>query len=395
MRSAAETVVDVAIVGAGASGLTCAAACGARGRSVLVVDHATQAGAKIRSSGGGRCNFTNREVSAADYRSANPRFATSALARFTPRHVLDLLGSHGVRWHEREAGQLFCDGSARQVVELLLAECSQAGVRLRLGCRVEAVGGGARGFLVETARGPVRAASLVVATGGLSYPRLGASALGFEIARQFGLGVVPPRPALVPFVFAREERAAFQSLAGVSLEASLRCGGRDFAGRVLFTHRGLSGPAALQASLHWEPGEPLLVDLLPGTDLAGLLAGRRASRAEPKTLLCELLPGRLAALRCEQLGATRPLNQLAERELRALAEGIRAWRVVPGGTEGYATAEVTAGGVDTAGLSSKTLEARAVPGLFFVGEVVDVTGALGGYNLHWAWASGHAAGQHA
>ncbi|HEY5997842.1 MAG TPA: NAD(P)/FAD-dependent oxidoreductase [bacterium] len=383
---------DVIVIGAGASGLMCAATAGARGRSVLVLDHGAQAGAKIRISGGGRCNFTNREVSAGNYRSANPDFCRSALARFTPRDVLALLERHGVRWEEREQGQLFCLGSARQVVDLLLAECDRGGARLELECRVGAVRAGTGGFVVETARGAVRCASLVVATGGLSYPKLGASDFGLNLARQFGLGVVQPGPALVPFVLAAGDREACRALAGVSLEASIGCGGRDFAGRVLFTHRGLSGPAALQASLFWHPGEPLAIDLAPGKDVLELLLSRRASRAEPKSVLGEMLPRRLAALRCEQLGATRPLNQLGERQLRALAEGVRAWIVVPAETEGYATAEVTAGGVDTAELSSKTMEARRVPGLYFVGEVVDVTGALGGYNLHWAWASGMTAG---
>jgi len=369
----------------------CAATAGARGRSVLVLDHAPQAGAKIRISGGGRCNFTNRDVGAAHYLSNNPRFCTSALARFTPRDFLELVERRGIGWHEREAGQLFCDASARQIVDMLRETCARAGARIELACPVASVRRD-EGFVLETARGSVRTAALVVATGGLSYAKLGASGIGHDLARQFGLAVVPPRPALVPFVFAQADREACGALAGISLEASIACAGRSYAGKILFTHRGLSGPAALQASLRWLPGEPLTIDLLPGTDLLGELLARRGSRAEPKTLLARHLPKRLAALHCERLGAVRPLNQIPEREIRQLAGRLHAWTVTPGGTEGYTTAEVTAGGVDTAGLSSKTMEARPVPGLYFVGEVVDVTGELGGYNLHWAWASGHAAG---
>lgn len=382
---------DVVVVGAGASGLMCAAVAGARGRSVLVLDHAAQAGAKIRISGGGRCNFTNREVSAGHYVSNNPRFCASALARFTPRHFLDLIERRGIRYHEREQGQLFCDTSARQIVDLLRETCECAGARIELACPVASVRRD-RGFLLETGFGTVHAGALVVATGGLSYPKLGASGFGFDLARRFGLAVVPPRPALVPFTFSRADRETYAGLAGVSLEAVVSCSGRSFTGKILFTHRGLSGPAVLQASLLWRPGEPLVLDLLPGTDILGALLSRRRSRAEPKTLLAARLPRRLAALQCARLGAMRPFNQISERELRELADQLHAWRITPGGTEGYATAEVTAGGVDAAELSSKTMEARRIPGLHFIGEVVDVTGELGGYNLHWAWASGHAAG---
>jgi hypothetical protein len=384
---------DVVVIGAGASGLMCAATAGARGRRVLVLDHAPRAGAKILVSGGGRCNFTNREVTAAHYLSGNPRFCTSALARYPPERFIELLGRRGIRWEEREEGQLFLERSARQVVELLHGACESAGARLELGCRVDGARRERGGFALETARGAVRAGALVVATGGLSYAKLGASGYGLDLAREFGLAVVPPRPALVPFVFDRADRETHAGLAGVSLDVALGCGGRSFAGKILFTHRGLSGPAALQASLHWRPGNPLVVDLLPGCDILAELLARRGGRAEPKSLLAGRLPKRLAALRCEAAGATGPLNQIPERTLRALAAALRAWTFVPGGTEGYATAEVTAGGVDTAELSSKTLESRRVPGLHFVGEVVDVTGALGGYNLHWAWASGHAAGE--
>jgi predicted Rossmann fold flavoprotein len=387
---------EVIVLGAGASGLMCAATCGARGRSVLVLDHAARAGEKIRISGGGRCNFTNREVSAGHYRSDNPHFCRSALARFTPQHLLALIERHGIRFSEREEGQLFCDTSAREIVAMLLAQCDRAGVRIELGSAVTAVAAGdAGGFRLESARGARHCASLVVATGGLSYPKLGASGFGHDLARQFGLAVVPPRPALVPFVFAKAERETYGELAGVSLDAAIACGGTRRSGKLLFTHRGLSGPVALQASLDWAPGEALSVDLLPGTDLLDALLSRRPQKSEAATVLAEHLPKRLARIWCEQRGLNRPLNQASEKALREFAAGLHDWRLLPGGTEGYATAEVTAGGVDTAELSSKTMAATRVPGLYFIGEVVDVTGELGGYNLHWAWASGVAAGLHA
>ena len=387
---------DVIVIGAGAAGLMCAATCGARGRSVLVLDHAERIGSKIRISGGGRCNFTNRDVTAEHYQSGNAHFCRSALARFTPQHLLALVERHGIRYHEREAGQLFCDTSAREIVAMLQAECDAARVRLQLGCRVAGIGrNGATGFTVETSRGAFTSDALVIATGGLSYPKLGASDFGLEVARQFGLAVVPPRPALVPFVFARSDREAFEQLAGVSLDATLLCDGRRASGKILFTHRGLSGPAALQASLRWVPGATVRIDLLPDTDILTTLLARRSGRGEAATVLAEHLPKRLARIWCEQRGLTRPLGQIGERAVKDLAAGLHDWQLVPGGTEGYATAEVTAGGVDTDELSSRTLEATRAPGLYFVGEVVDVTGELGGYNLHWAWASGVAAGQHA
>jgi len=390
MGIGSESSWDVAVIGAGASGLMCAAACGARGRSVLLIDHADGIGAKIRVSGGGRCNFTNRDVSAGHYRSENPHFCKSALSRFTPEDMLALVGRHGIRWTEREDGQLFCETSAREIIALLRHECGRAKVRMRLGCRIAAVEAGA-GFTLETDRERIRAAALVVATGGLSYPKLGASDFGLAIARRFGHAVVPPRPALVPFVFAKAEREVFRPLAGISLDAGLSCGGRRWTGKVLFTHRGLSGPAALQASLFWEPGEPLAIDLLPATDILGVLTARRRSRAELRTLLADHLPRRFAETWCELRGIAGPLDQTPDRRLREIAAGLHGWEFVPGGTEGYDTAEATAGGVDTTELSSRTMESRRVPGLYFVGEVVDVTGEVGGYNLHWAWASARAA----
>jgi hypothetical protein len=383
---------DVIVIGAGASGLMCAATAGARGRSVLVLDHAGRIGEKIRISGGGRCNFTNRDATAGHYLSANAHFCRSALARFTPHHLLALVEKHGIRYQEREAGQLFCDTSAREIVAMLQAECDAAGVRMQLGCAVTGIGKDTAGFTVATSRGTFRSSSLVIATGGLSYPKLGASGFGHDVARQFGLAVVAPRPALVPFVFTKTDREIFQGLAGVSLDAAIACGGKRRSGKILFTHRGLSGPAALQASLLWAPGEFLSIDLLPGTDILGALLSRRAGKAETSTVLAEHLPKRLARIWCEQRELDRPLNQVSEKTLKVIAAGLHDWQLLPGGTEGYATAEATGGGVDTDELSSKTMEAKKAPGLSFIGEVVDVTGELGGYNLHWAWASGFVAG---
>jgi len=386
--------VDVVVIGAGASGLMCAATCGARGRTVLLLDHAERIGEKIHISGGGRCNFTNRDVTAGHYQSANAHFCRSALARFTPQHLLALVEKHGIRFHEREDGQLFCDTSAREIVAMLQAQCDSAGVGMRLGTRVTGIdASGLAGFTVGTSRGTFRCASLVIATGGLSYPKLGASGFGHEVARQFGLAVIPPRPALVPFVFAKSDREIFGELAGISFDAAITCGRKRHAGKILFTHRGLSGPAALQASLLWMPGDPLSIDVLPNTDIDAELLARRPGKAEASTVLGGHLPKRLARIWCELRGFDRPLNQLSERAVKAFAASLHDWRLLPGGTEGYATAEATAGGVDTNELSSKTMEANKAPGLYFTGEVVDVTGELGGYNLHWAWASGVAAGQ--
>jgi len=382
---------DVIIIGAGASGLFCAAECGKRGRSVLVLDHADRTCSKVLVSGGGRCNFTNLNVSAEHYLSANAHFCRSALARFTPQDMLDMVKKHRISYYEKEAGQLFCVKSSRDIAAMLIAECDAAGVEVRLQCAVSSVER-SNGFLVRTDRGVFVSESLVVATGGLSYQKLGASAFGYDIARQFGLAVIEPRPALVPFLFTKQDQKTFTGLAGISLEAGVTCGGRTFRGSILFTHRGLSGPAVLQASSYWKRGAGLAIDLLPGTDIAALFAQERQSKMELRTLLGRLLPKRLAETLCLLFFASRPMNQYPDKELRSIAEKLHGLALTPGGTEGYDTAEVTAGGVDTEGISSKTMEARAMPGLYFIGEVLDVTGHLGGYNLHWAWASGHAAG---
>jgi predicted Rossmann fold flavoprotein len=385
---------DVVIIGAGASGLLCAAACGKRGRSVLVLDHAERAGNKILISGGGRCNFTNLNTGPDHYLSSNPHFCKSALARFTPRDFLSLVEKHRIAYYEKEASQLFCARSSRDILGMLERECERVRVEMRLKCRVTGIARN-NNFIITTTRGIFTSDSLVIATGGLSYPTLGASAFGHDTASQFGLKVLQPRPALVPFVFTGHDRVTFQELAGISIAAAVTCGSRRFRGNILFTHRGLSGPAALQASLYWLGGTPLIIDLLPETDILAAFLSRRSSRQEMHNLLAEFFPKRFAQTWCRKRSIAGPINQISDRELKSFAEAIHRWEIVPGGTEGYKTAEVTAGGVDTDEISSKTMEAKKEPGLFFIGEVLDVTGLLGGYNLHWAWASGYAAGQHA
>jgi predicted Rossmann fold flavoprotein len=385
---------DVIIIGAGASGLFCAIECGRRGRSVLVLDHADRACSKVLVSGGGRCNFTNLNVTPAHYLSSNPHFCRSALARFTPGDLLAILKAHRIPFFEKEAGQLFCARTSRDIASSLKQECDNANAVVRLGCRIDSVKKEER-FRLVTGQGIFLADSLVVATGGLSYQNLGASGFGHDLARQFGLNVIPPRPALVPFTWRGPDKKMFQGLAGVSVECAISCGKKEFPGSMLFTHRGLSGPAALQASLYWNRGEALAIDLLPGEDMAAVFETGRGAKLELKTVLSRFFPRRFADLWCGLFAPSRPINQYSEKDLRAIVERLHAWRIIPGGTEGYGTAEVTAGGVDTDEISSKTMEAKKVPGLYFIGEVLDVTGELGGYNLHWAWASGHAAGQYA
>ncbi len=389
-----KTEKNVIIIGAGASGLLCAVECGKRGRSVLVIDHRDQSGSKIRISGGGRSNFTNLNASADHYLSQNPHFCKSALARFTPRDILALVEKHHIAWYEKEAGQIFCVKSSRDIISMLEKECEKASVETRLNCRITDIGKD-KTFTVHTSEGIFTSESLVIATGGLSYPKIGASGFGHEVARQFGLRTTQVRPALVPFVFSGRDQQVFQGLAGVSLDAALSCGAKKFRGSVLFTHRGLSGPAALQASLYWISGAPLIIDLLPATDILEVFTARRRSKMEMRNLLAEFLPKRFAQTWCDFMLVSKPVNETSDKELKAIADGLHRWEVFPKGTEGYNTAEVTAGGVDTDELSSKTMEAKKAPGLYFIGEVVDVTGELGGYNLHWAWASGFAAGQYA
>ena len=383
---------DVIILGAGAAGLMCAIRAGQRGRRVLVLDHAPRAGAKILISGGGRCNFTNTGTQAERFLSDNPDFCRSALARYTPADFVALVRRHGIGFHEKTLGQLFCDGSARQIVAMLLAECSAADVELRLGHRVVDAAR-ADSFIVRTDRGDFAAASLVLATGGLSIPKLGASGLAYQLAGRFGLRLTEIRPGLVPLCFEGELLGLMRPLAGVSVDCEVGVGRTAFREAVLFTHRGLSGPAVLQASSYWRRG-PIRLDLLVGVDAAEFLLARKRTRprAGLGSVLAERLPGRLASALSGAAEGTR-LADLPDRALRAVAARLSGWQVMPSGTEGYAKAEVTRGGVDTRDLSSRTMAANAVPGLFVIGEAVDVTGWLGGYNFQWAWASGWCAGE--
>lgn len=388
--------VDVLIIGAGAAGLMCAIAAGQRGRRVLVVDHANKVGKKILMSGGGRCNFTNTGATPANYLSANPHFAKSALARYTPWDFIALVEKHCIAYHEKELGQLFCDDSSKQIVRMLLDECAAAGATVEANCGVQRVRKTPEGFAVHTARGEVHAESLVVASGGLSIPSMGASGFGYELARQFGHAVLPTRAGLVPLTLSGKHQEHYQDLAGVALPAvETRVGKQVFRAGLLFTHRGISGPAILQISSYWQPGDDLRIDLLPDRDAGTHLVEQRTARplAELKTVLGDALPKRLAQRLCEQWFDNRPMRQYRDAELAQVGAQLNAWPITASGTEGYRTAEVTLGGVDTDGLSSSTMQSKRVPGLYFIGEVVDVTGWLGGYNFQWAWASGQAAGQ--
>ncbi len=388
---------DLVVLGAGAAGLFCAGIAGQRGLKVLLVDHAEKLAEKIRISGGGRCNFTNREAGPANFLSANPDFCRSALARYTPQDFIALVQRHRIAWHEKHKGQLFCDESSEDIIGLLLRECDAGGVTRWQPCGVTAVRQAAAGFELDTARGVVGAARVVVATGGLSIPKIGASDFGYRLARQFGHKIVEPRPALVPLTFDAAAWAPFSALSGLSLEVGVATGSGKTRGRfvedLLFTHRGLSGPAILQISSYWQGGTPVEVDLAPGQDLAETLRDAKLrSKRQLANELAALLPARLAEAWCAPLGelASRPLPEVRDRDLASLAASLQAWRLTPTGTEGWRKAEVTAGGVDTRELDSRTLESRRVPGLHFIGEVVDVTGWLGGYNFQWAWASAHA-----
>jgi predicted Rossmann fold flavoprotein len=391
----ADSTCDVAIIGAGAAGMMCAAEAGRRGRRVLLIEHYHRLGEKIRISGGGRCNFTNVNAGPANYLSRNPDFCRSALARYTPRDFVALLGRHRVAWHEKKLGQLFCDDSAVDVVRMLKDECDRSRVEWRMPCPVDAIMRDGDHWTLATPQGTVAAASVVIATGGLTVPKIGATPFGYRIAEQFGLKIVPPRPALVPLAFAPDALARYGDLSGVSIDSEVSCGGGRFRENLLFTHRGLSGPAILQISSYWDGRSPLSIDLLPGFDVPAWLSGLSASAGLIENALAERLPKRFAEEWCAAQGIRGPVRQLGARRLREIAAALQHWRVLPSGTLGYVKAEVTLGGVDTSGLSSKTMAAAEVPGLYFIGEVVDVTGWLGGYNFQWAWASGHAAGQFA
>jgi predicted Rossmann fold flavoprotein len=375
---------DVIVVGGGAAGLMCALRAGQRGRRVLLLEHAEKVGKKILISGGGRCNFTNRDCRPDAFLSANPHFCKSALARYTQRDFIALVDKHRIAWHEKTLGQLFCDGSARQIVAMLLSECAAGDVVVQVSHRISAIERSDR-FSVRTDKGDFEAPAVVLATGSLSIPRMGATGFAHDVARRFGLAITKTRPALVPLV------GSVPHLSGISLDVLVRCGPASFREAMLFTHRGLSGPAILQVSSYWREGQELRIDLLPGVDAATFLKERKKlrPRAELRTILGEVMPQRLA----QHLAPSGAIGPCRDRELETLAGNLKDWRFVPAGTEGYAKAEVTLGGVDTAELSSRTLEATKVPGLFVVGEAVDVTGWLGGYNFQWAWSSGWAAGE--
>jgi predicted Rossmann fold flavoprotein len=388
--------VDVLVIGAGAAGLMCAITAGQRGRRVLVLDHANRVGKKILMSGGGRCNFTNLGVTPAQYLSANPHFPKSALARYTPAEFIALVEKHRIAYHEKELGQLFCDESSKLIVRMLLDECAAADVRIETDCAVRQVRKTNEGFTVLTGKGEVHADSLVVASGGLSIPSMGATGFGYELARQFGHNVLATRAGLVPLTLSGKHQEHYQDLAGVALPvAEARVGKRSFRAGLLITHRGISGPSILQISSYWQPGDDLRIDLSPEQDIGEWLVAQRVARpaAELRNVLGDLLPKRLAQRLCEQWLHSRPMRQYRDAELRDMGASLHDWPIVASGTEGYRTAEVTLGGVDTDGLSSSTMQSKHVPGLYFIGEVVDVTGWLGGYNFQWAWASGHAAGE--
>jgi predicted Rossmann fold flavoprotein len=386
---------DVVIIGGGAAGLMCALTAGQRGRRVLIVEHANRAGKKILMSGGGRCNFTNVGTTPANFLSANPHFCKSALARYTPADFIAMVERHRIAYHEKELGQLFCDESSKQIVRMLQDECAAAGVSLETGCGVERVQRIDGGFQLDTTLGTVTAPALVIASGGLSIPSMGASGFGYAIARQFGHNVLPTRAGLVPLTISGKHSENLQDLSGVALPVQTRCNGQGFNGAMLITHRGISGPAVLQISSFWQPGDQLRIDLLPDRDAYDWLRTQQSERpaAEFKTVLADSLPRRFALRLCELWLPNKPMRQYRDSELRELAAQLQDWPLIASGTEGYRTAEVTLGGVDTDGLSSTTMQSRHVPGLYFIGEVVDVTGWLGGYNFQWAWASGHAAGE--
>ncbi len=388
---------DGIVVGGGAAGMMCAIEAGKRGRKILILDHAPKPGAKILISGGGRCNFTNTGVSDENYFSDNPHFCKSALSRFTPQDFMTLVEKHHIAYHEKKLGQLFCDGSARQILDLLLQECREAKVVFQPGTRVSSVQKNENGFLISTNHGAYQTTSLVIATGGLSLPKTGATDFGYEVARQFGLNIISTSPALDGFVFSAEDQKNFKDLAGVSLDVRVTCNKTSFRENILFTHLGLSGPAALQASLYWKEGDFILIDLLPELDPGVWFGQKRKSnpKAMVKNLLSEFFPQSFAECFSRIfLSASVRMADLSKEQILNFSNQLKEWKIFPKSTVGYSKAEVTRGGVDTNELSSQTLESKKVSGLYFIGEVVDVTGWLGGYNFQWAWASGWVAGQY-
>ena len=386
---------DVIVIGGGAAGLFCAIEAGKRGRKVLVLEHSERVGKKIAISGGGRCNFTNIYTSPENFLSSNPHFCKSALARYTPADFISLVEKHGIQYHEKKLGQLFCDGSSQQIIDLLLGECNAAKVEIRLECQVTGLQK-ETSFRVETNQGTFTSSSLVIATGGLSIAPLGATDFGYRVARQFGLHIEAPRPGLVPLTLTSQMQKQLSRLSGISIDALVSCCGQDspeFRENILITHRGLSGPAILQISSYWQGGESIAINLLPDENVFDRLESNQSSGIELANLLSRRLPKRFAQAWCELYAESKPLKQFNTTELHEIAQQLQNMEITPAGTEGFKKAEVTAGGVATTELSSQTMEAKRVPGLYFIGEVVDVTGQLGGYNFQWAWASGYAAGK--
>lgn len=398
VEEAAVLAANVVIIGAGAAGLMCALTAAGRGRSVLLLDHANKAGKKILMSGGGRCNFTNMYCEPSNFLSGNPHFCKSALARYSQWDFIGLVAKHGVPYHEKKLGQLFCDNKSSDILQMLLSECEAVGVDLRLETSVKTISKQEQGYSLETSIGSVQCQSLVIATGGLSIPTLGATGFGYQVAKQFGHELLPTRAGLVPFTITDPQlKTLCTELSGTSVEDCLvSCNGTSFRENILFTHRGLSGPAILQISSYWQPGDRITIDLLPHIDLPQWLSTQQGERpnSELKTLLAELFTKKMAGLLADNWFTSKPMKQYSPNELKAIAEVLSDWQLVPAGTEGYRTAEVTLGGIDTREVSSKTLESLKSPGLYFIGEVLDVTGHLGGFNFQWAWASGYAAAQY-
>ena len=392
-----EQIYDVIIIGAGAAGLMCAIEAGKRGRRVWLIDHASKIAEKIRISGGGRCNFTNINTSAVQFLSANPHFCKSALQQYTQHDFIALVRKHKIDFHEKSLGQLFCDVSAQDIIDMLLREVNHAGVQFNMETEVSDIAYDDSGYHLTTSRGMAHAASLVIATGGLSIPKIGATKFGYEVASQFGINVLERRAALVPLTFQSQILERCKALAGVSVDAIVSCAKKQFSEAMLFTHRGLSGPSILQISSYWREGLPVSVNLAPSHDVtAHLLTRKQAAKQESVvTALAEILPKRLAESICDDQGLAGRLAEVSGKALEKLGAAVNQWQLMPAGSEGYRTAEVTLGGVDTNNLSSKTMQAKNQPGLYFIGEVVDVTGHLGGYNFQWAWSSGYVAGQNA
>ena len=386
---------DVIIIGAGAAGLMCARTAALRGRRVVLLDHANKPGKKILMSGGGRCNFTNMYTEPANFLSQNPHFCKSALARYTQWDFIEMVAKHGVPYHEKKLGQLFCDNKSSDILQMLLDECDNAGATLRMDTRIEHIEKLETGYLLQTSAGPFQCQSLVIATGGLSIPTLGATGFGYQVARQFGHNVLPTRAGLVPFTITDQLKALCTELSGTSVDCIASCNGTSFRENLLFTHRGLSGPAILQISSFWEAGDTVEINLLPDHDALTWLQQQQAERpnSELKTLLGEIFTKKMANLLADQWFVSKPMKQYTPAELAQVAEKLGSWQLVPAGTEGYRTAEVTLGGVDTREVSSKTMESLKSPGLYFIGEVLDVSGHLGGFNFQWAWACAYAAAQ--